>query len=57
MCDQRISRISRGVVQDAFGEQETGGQLEVMAGRPHGDGDGFVSDRVEADFERLFDGQ
>ena len=44
----------RGVVEDAFGEQKTGGQFEIVAGGTHRDRDGFAA---EADFERLFDGQ
>jgi hypothetical protein len=43
-----------GVMEDAFGEQESGGQLEVVAGGPHGEGDGLFA---EADFEWFFDGQ
>ena len=43
-----------GVSQNAFGEKEAGRQFEVVAGSPHGDGDGFVA---EADFEGFFDGQ
>ena len=43
-----------GALQDAFGEQKARGQLEVMTGSPHSDGDGLVP---EADFEGFFDGQ
>ena len=42
------------VLQDAFGEQKSGGQLEVVPRGAHGNRDRFVA---EADFERLFDGQ
>ena len=43
-----------GLVQDAFAEQESGCQLEVVPGGAHRDGDGPVA---QANFERIFDGQ
>src|SRR5689334_14541068 len=61
----RLARISRRLgspdsmnlrraLENAFGEQETRGQLEIMAGRTHGDGNGPLA---ELDFERFLDGQ
>ena len=46
------------VLNDAFGEQEAGGQLFIVAGRAHGDGQGAVLALAvylvaHADFQRL----
>lgn len=38
---------------DALGEEEAGGELRVVAGGAHGEGDGAAFD---ADFERFFEG-
>jgi hypothetical protein len=43
-----------GAFEDAFGKQEAGSQLEVVARGPHGYGHRGVG---EADFEGFFDGQ
>lgn len=43
-----------GCLDYAFGEEEAGGQLSVMAGSAHGDGERFA---VNANFERLFAGE
>ena len=56
---------SRSVLclDDAFGEQEAGGQLLVVAGRAHGHGQGAVlalavgAAVAEANFKRLFGGE
>src|SRR5437588_481352 len=47
-----------GGLHDAFGEEEAGGQLEVVSGRPHRDGDlqgRLVAAKAQSDFERLLD--
>jgi hypothetical protein len=38
--------------ENAFGEEKAGGEFFVVAGRAHGDRDGFAAD---ADFEGFFD--
>jgi hypothetical protein len=42
-----------GGVEDAFCEQEASGKLKVVAGSPHGDGDGLGA---EANFEGFLNG-
>ena len=48
--------------ENAFGEQETDGQLEVVAGRSHGDRDGAMNSSPvdvapQANLQRLLDRQ
>ena len=47
-----LEEIGRGG-DDAFGEEEAGGEFAVAAGAAHDDGDGAA---VDADFEGSFDG-
>jgi hypothetical protein len=44
----------RGVGEDAFGEEEAGGQGGVIAGAAHEGGEGFA---VDPDLEGFFDGE
>jgi hypothetical protein len=43
-----------GITDNPLGEKESGGQLKIVSGRAHGDGNGLI---VEADLERLLYGQ
>ena len=40
--------------ENSLGEQESDSQLEIVAGRPHGDADGLFADR---DLQRFLDGE
>ena len=42
------------VIDDAFGEQETRGEFDVVTGSTHGDGERRI---VDADLERFFGGE